>query len=198
MRLGEHQRLAGLLIALIGLGFLLWAWKDAEQGEHASATWGMICVIITVMGLGVTIFPLEAPEEIQTLRQLPGKWKVIVLIAIGAGLVNYHLLSRSNGSVDESAKAAPEPLTQKTAETESDVSERPPAPEHRSDSLVILGGVIMLLASPVALVGLVWANAASPLNFLLGWDFKEEIGRRVLFISLATIVVGIGIAALGW
>ena len=96
------RRLAGLGIAAAG-GFLTWlTWRDARSSGSFSPLGGFGGPAFVVMGLGLVLFKgyrqerLERGEDISDLQGmalLTPRWKVILVLCLGAGAVNFGLLS---------------------------------------------------------------------------------------------------------
>jgi hypothetical protein len=96
------QRLVGLLLFILGIGFSAWSWYTAltEGSYHREAV--ATFPVFAVVGLGLLFFPLDmekirAEHGVDKPRQFshyPTAWKVLFFVALAAGLVNWLAISR--------------------------------------------------------------------------------------------------------
>jgi hypothetical protein len=95
------QRLMGLLLVALSGGFTGWGWYTAlNEGYyyHAAAA---LFPALAVLGLAMILFPIDPDEfrkkhgvdRIQNFGQMPPAWKVLFIIAIAAGVLNWALLA---------------------------------------------------------------------------------------------------------
>jgi hypothetical protein len=95
------QRLVGLGLFLVGAGFVGWEWYTAFTEGTYSAKASAFFPAFTVLGLGLILFPIDTDklkaehgvEQIQSFRQAPPAWKVLIFAAIAAGLANWFAIS---------------------------------------------------------------------------------------------------------
>jgi hypothetical protein len=96
------QRLLGLALLALGSGFTAWSWYTAlnEGYYHRKAV--ALYPVFAVAGLGLLLFPLDMErlraehgvEKPQKLAHYPLVWKVLVVVALLAGLGNWLAISQ--------------------------------------------------------------------------------------------------------
>jgi hypothetical protein len=96
------QRLAGLFLLLLGVGFTAYTWYVALHGESYSDKAAGVFPVIVVAGLGLLLFPVNMEhlravhgvDKPQKLAHLPLAWKLLLPVALLAGLGNWLALSQ--------------------------------------------------------------------------------------------------------
>ncbi len=95
------QRLAGMLMALLGAAGTWWVWRTAFSEGYYSEKAAMIFPAIAVVGLGLILLPGYREERlargedisrIQGRRLITARWWAILVMAVCAGVANYLLL----------------------------------------------------------------------------------------------------------
>lgn len=101
----RKQRIGGLLIALLGAGFVAWSWYTALHGGYFYRQASIIFPAFFVIGMGLIIFPGYREERLargedafglEGWRLITPRWWAILVAALVAGVVNYLLLSSSH------------------------------------------------------------------------------------------------------
>ena len=96
------QRLGGLCIAMLGVGFTGWSWYTTFYRGYFYFKASMLFPAFSVLGLGIIIFPGYREERIargEDISRIHGwklitpRWWSILIIALLAGGANYVLLS---------------------------------------------------------------------------------------------------------
>lgn len=96
------QRLVGVLLLAVAAGFTAWVWYTAlTEGSYYRKA-AAIFPAFVVIGLGMALFPIDVDklrakhsvEHIQSFRQLPLAWKVLLFVALVAGFGNWYALAQ--------------------------------------------------------------------------------------------------------
>jgi hypothetical protein len=91
------ERLSGLFMAAMGTLLIVWIWYLAISERHLYPKVAILGPVLTIMGLGLIIFPgyrLERIARGEDLDRLSGaaqitlRWWGILAIAVGSGLIN--------------------------------------------------------------------------------------------------------------
>lgn len=100
------QRLGGLLLMLVGGGVTAWMWYTTlTQGSYPKKA-SMFFPAVCVVGLGLLLFPGykeerlargEAISQLSGARLLTPRWRVTLVLALIAGVVNHLLLAAQVG-----------------------------------------------------------------------------------------------------
>jgi hypothetical protein len=96
------QRLAGLLLFILGGGFSAWSWYTALTDGSYYREAVAIFPAFAVVGLGLLFFPVDmeqfrAEHGVDRPRQFahyPIAWKVLFFVALAAGLGNWLAISQ--------------------------------------------------------------------------------------------------------
>jgi len=96
-----QQRVAGLVMTLIGMGFTYWEWLQAIDTGTYHPKAAMLFPAFTVLGLGILIFPISKQELMaqfgierpQRLRHYPLGLRVFLVLALIAGALDWALIS---------------------------------------------------------------------------------------------------------
>jgi hypothetical protein len=91
------QRVAGLLLFLVGAGFTAWCWYTALTEGYYYRKAVAIFPAFAVIGLGLLVFPIDV-EQIRAehgvdkpskFAHYPLEWKLLFFVALAAALVNW-------------------------------------------------------------------------------------------------------------
>ena len=97
----KKQILAGIFIALLSLGFIIWTWWTAFYKGYFYPKASFIFPMFFVIGIAVVLFPDYRRERIERgedISQLSGmqlftaRWRAVLVIAFLAAATNYFLL----------------------------------------------------------------------------------------------------------
>ena len=90
------RRLGGLFIFILGIFFTAWIWRIALNKGYFYSFTAMVFPAFSVGGLGMFLFPFDEAQlkrkygvDKLKLSHYPTIWKVIFVIAIIAGVMNY-------------------------------------------------------------------------------------------------------------
>ena len=97
----KKQRFVGLFLFVLGLLFTYFGWETAvHEGVYRKFS-SMFFPAFAVLGFGLLAFPIDGKklkekfgvDKPQTIKQYPAVWKIILIIAILAGILNRYLIS---------------------------------------------------------------------------------------------------------
>jgi hypothetical protein len=100
----QQQKLGGLFILIIGIGFTLWNWHNLLAHGFYYRKTALIFPMFAVIGLGLIIFPGyreerlakgENIENLSGLRLLTPRWWAILGAALLAGGLNWYFLAHA-------------------------------------------------------------------------------------------------------
>ncbi len=91
------QRLVGLFLLAVGLGFTAWSWHTALNEGHYYSKAVALFPVFAVTGLGLLLFPIDVNrlraehgvDKPQSFAHYPLAWKVLFVVALAAGLGNW-------------------------------------------------------------------------------------------------------------
>ncbi len=97
------QRLAGLIVLILGGALMAWTWYSALTGDGFYIEAAVLAPVLVVFGIGMILVPID----IQSLREehgvpKPGKlrfahypihWKAVSVVAVVAGFANWLVLT---------------------------------------------------------------------------------------------------------
>lgn len=95
------QRICGLFISLLSLGFVIWSWKTALTEHYFHVKSSVIFPGFIVLGLGLIFFPgykeerINRGEDLSKLKPLQTitlRWWVIIFLGLVAGIINLVLI----------------------------------------------------------------------------------------------------------
>jgi hypothetical protein len=98
----SKQKLGGVIIAAIGLIFTAWGWYTALYKGYYYPKASMIMAAFFIIGISLIIFPGYREERLargEDISKLQGwslitmRWKIILVVALIAGGVNWLALS---------------------------------------------------------------------------------------------------------
>jgi len=197
------QQVVGLVLLIMGGGVTVWSWNAALTRGSYSREAVALSPGCAVLGLGLLIFPIDiekfrAEHGVDRPRQfsdLPAAWKILVFLAIAAGLANWGAISRFTirqpqthsvpAAIDDSSRYAKE---------ETDRHDGRPASSEGLEALLSsIGLVLMFVGATLGLLGMVWGKTAELIR-LFG---RETNPDRGLWLALSGLVLlGIGLALL--
>jgi Zn-dependent protease with chaperone function len=101
MKTKLQQRLAGLFILLIGVGFTVYGWSSALQTRRYSPKAAFLFPVFAGLGLALLLFPVSRDELMskygvdrpRSLSHYSWGQKIMFLVAFAAGALNCALLS---------------------------------------------------------------------------------------------------------
>jgi hypothetical protein len=96
------QRLVGLCFLALGGGFTAWSWYTALTEGHYYRRAVALFPVFAVVGLGLLLFPIDMErfraehgiDRPQKLAHYPLAWKLLVGVALAAGLGNWLAITR--------------------------------------------------------------------------------------------------------
>jgi len=96
-----QQRLAGLFILIIGVGFTIYGWTSAMETHRYNPKAAFLFPLFAVLGVALLAFPVTRDELMakygvekpRSLSHYSWGQKILFVVAIAAGALNYGLLS---------------------------------------------------------------------------------------------------------
>ncbi len=96
-----QQRVAGLLMLVVGIGFTIYGWNSAMQTHRYSPKAAFLFPFFAGLGIALLAFPVTRDELMarygvekpRSLSHYSWGQKSVFLLAIAAGALNYALLS---------------------------------------------------------------------------------------------------------
>jgi len=96
-----QQRVAGLFMLLVGIGFTIYGWTSAMQTHRYSPKTAFLFPFFAGLGIALLAFPVTRDELMakygvekpRSLSHYSWGQKILFLVAIAAGALNYALLS---------------------------------------------------------------------------------------------------------
>jgi hypothetical protein len=95
------QRIIGAVAFLIAGACIVWTWQIATSQGYYYRSAAVMFPVFAVVGIALLFRPIDVEEQQakfgdvtnQSFAQLPWEWKVLIGVAISAGLGNWYLLA---------------------------------------------------------------------------------------------------------
>jgi hypothetical protein len=96
------QQVVGAIALVIAGACIFWTWQTATSQGYYDRSAAIMFPVFAVVGLGLVLLPIEmekqrskfGDETEQGMAQLPWEWKLLLGVAVAAGLGNWYLLAR--------------------------------------------------------------------------------------------------------
>jgi hypothetical protein len=101
------QRCGGAFFIVLGPLLTTCYWQAARRGDELGGEGSAVFPVAAVMGIALLLFPIDKEELLakhgvnrpQGFRHYPLSWKVLSVIAIAAGILNFLALEYYSGKV---------------------------------------------------------------------------------------------------
>jgi hypothetical protein len=94
--------MVGLALAVLGAVFTAGMWHTALTEHYYYRKASAIFPAFAILGLGLLVFPIDVEElrerygveKLERFEHYPLAWKVLMFVAIAAGIANWFAISR--------------------------------------------------------------------------------------------------------
>ncbi len=95
------QRLVGVFLIVVGTGYTVYEWRNALTSGTYHPKVAFLFPVFAMLGLAVLLFPVTKEDMLakygverpSSLRHYSGGQKILFLLAIAAGALNWALMS---------------------------------------------------------------------------------------------------------
>jgi hypothetical protein len=96
------QRIMGFFVFLLGSGFTAWSWYTALNDGYYYVKAAALFPVLAVVGLAAILFPIDVErlrnehgvDKPTKFAHYPQEWKIVIVVAVAAGLGNLLAISK--------------------------------------------------------------------------------------------------------